>query len=496
MDEIIYLGDLECYKNATPEMQEHPLMSPNRGFDLSKIQTENVAQEIKDFIIDRGKKLTPLSIRADLYPFNLACDFLNTTGSDISTFKDINVNDMEKKAKVWLLKNQKKLSQKRYRTATGTEEITDAELIKYLRKICDFINKTEESFDYESDRWYLADIPIVVKVNPTKSTKSISFKKIPQDGIKSEIKKVIYIHLSRCALGTVEAEMTAINRFCLFLSEQYAEVTSLKDVDRDLLEKYLIHTNTVAKGRKSYSKELCHLKSVLVTAGKILESKDLETLFYADDISKVPSRLYKVYSDAELKRLNAAIVERDPQVARALMIHQLLGTRISETLTLKRNSLYQSETGNWMMKIHQIKTGKDYSKAVNDDIKKLFEKACEYTKEKYGDTEYVFVTDKEPQKPMQYSRIQYQLMAMITSNNLVDDSGVRFGVGTHIWRHCYGKRLTELHVDDVTIAKLMGHANTSNLKHYRKVGNEMLSNETRIMRQSMDEIIENIMKEW
>lgn len=178
------------------------------------------------------------------------------------------------------------------------------------------------------------------------------------------------------------------------------------------------------------------------------------------------------------------------------MIHQLLGTRISETLILKRNSLYQSETGNWMMKIHQIKTGKDYSKAVNDDIKKLFEKACEYTKEKYGDTEYVFVTDKEPQKPMQYSRIQYQLMAMITSNNLVDDSGVRFGVGTHIWRHCYGKRLTELHVDDVTIAKLMGHANTSNLKHYRKVGNEMLSNETRIMRQSMDEIIENIMKEW
>lgn len=496
MDEIIYLGDLECYKNATPKMQEHPLMSPNRGFDLSKIQTENVAQEIKDFIIDRGKKLTPLSIRADLYPFNLACDFLNTTGSDISTFKDINVNDMEKKAKVWLLKNQKKLSQKRYRTATGTEEITDAELIKYLRKICDFINKTEESFDYESDRWYLADIPIVVKVNPTKSTKSISFKKIPQDGIKSEIKKVIYIHLSRCALGTVEAEMTAINRFCLFLSEQYAEVTSLKDVDRDLLEKYLIHTNTVAKGRKSYSKELCHLKSVLVTAGKILESKDLETLFYADDISKVPSRLYKVYSDAELKRLNAAIVERDPQVARALMIHQLLGTRISETLTLKRNSLYQSETGNWMMKIHQIKTGKDYSKAVNDDIKKLFEKACEYTKEKYGDTEYVFVTDKEPQKPMQYSRIQYQLMAMITSNNLVDDSGVKFGVGTHIWRHCYGKRLTELHVDDVTIAKLMGHANTSTLKCYRKVGNEMLSNETRIMRRSMDEIIENIMQEW
>lgn len=49
-------------------------------------------------------------------------------------------------------------------------------------------------------------------------------------------------------------------------------------------------------------------------------------------------------------------------------------------------------------------------------------------------------------------------------------SGELIGVGTHIWRHCYGKRLTEMHVDDVTIAKLLGHANTSNLKHYRKVG--------------------------
>ena len=48
---------------------------------------------------------------------------------------------------------------------------------------------------------------------------------------------------------------------------------------------------------------------------------------------------------------------------------------------------------------------------------------------------------------------------MIQKQNLRDDSGELIGVGTHIWRHCYGKRLTEMHVDDVTIAKLLGHAN-------------------------------------
>lgn len=97
---------------------------------------------------------------------------------------------------------------------------------------------------------------------------------------------------------------------------------------------------------------------------------------------------------------------------------------------------------------------------------------------------------------MQYSRIQYQLMVMIQKQNLRDDSGELFGVGTHIWRHCYGKRLTEMHVDDVTIAKLLGHANTSNLKYYRKVGNALLANETRQMRNFMDEILTDVIHEW
>ena len=53
-----------------------------------------------------------------------------------------------------------------------------------------------------------------------------------------------------------------------------------------------------------------------------------------------------------------------------------------------------------------------------------------------------------------------------------------------------------MHVDDVTIAKLLGHANTSNLKHYRKVGDALLANETRQMRNFMDEILTDVIHEW
>ena len=314
--------------------------------------------------------------------------------------------------------------------------------------------------------------------------------------IKNQVKCVIYMHLSTVALGTVLAEMTAINRFSQFLNERYIDIDSLEEVDRKVCEDYLVYINTEAIGRKSYSKDLSHLRSIFVTAGKVLENEKLENLFFRDDLGKVPAKLYKVYSHAELKRLNAAIVEGDEQIARALILHQLLGTRISETLSLEQDAIREGREGRFFIRIKQIKTRKTFEKPINEDIRQLFEKSCEYTQAKYGNRKYVFVNDTNPDQAMQYSRIQYQLMVMIQKQNLRDDSGELIGVGTHIWRHCYGKRLTEMHVDDVTIAKLLGHANTSNLKHYRKVGDALLANETRQMRNFMDEILTDVIHEW
>lgn len=496
MADKIYLRELDNYIKASDEEKKHPLMAPDRCFDLSKLPETEIRDEFEVFIRCRGQTLTPLSIKSDMYPFNQLRLFLSENYPDICSFEGFDLKEGERKCKAWLLKNSKNLTQKRVKTNTGKTEITDSDVLKYLRKIVAFFNSEEETFRYDSDIWYMKNIPISLRDNPTKKVKSINFKKIPQENLRMEVKQILYIHLSQKALGTVMAEVTALNRFAIYLSEQYPEVISLHDIDRELMEEYLAYTNTEATGRKSYSKELHHLKTVLNTAANVLEDDELDSLFYIDDIGNEPERIYKVYSDAELKRLNAAIVEMDAQIARALTLHQMLGTRISETLSLKQDAIYKGGTGKWLIRIEQIKSRRSYEKVINDDVKALFDKASSYTNEKFGKQEYVFVNEKQPAEPMQYGRIQYQVMAMITKNNLSDDNGERFGVGTHIFRHCYGKKLTEMHVDDVTIAKLLGHANTFSVRHYRKIGNETLSRETREMRDAMDDIIKGILDDW
>ena len=61
--------------------------------------------------------------------------------------------------------------------------------------------------------------------------------------------------------------------------------------------------------------------------------------------------------------------------------------------------------------------------------------------------------------------------------------------GTHIFRHCYGKKLTEMHVDDWMIAKLLGHTSIYSVHHYRKIGNKLMADETRAAREKMDNFL-------
>ena len=66
-----------------------------------------------------------------------------------------------------------------------------------------------------------------------------------------------------------------------------------------------------------------------------------------------------------------------------------------------------------------------------------------YTKEKYGETEYIFVSDKNPERPMQYSALQGRVIRLIYREDIRDDNGRIFGFGTHMYRQVCTSRLIQ-----------------------------------------------------
>ena len=71
-----------------------------------------------------------------------------------------------------------------------------------------------------------------------------------------------------------------------------------------------------------------------------------------------------------------------------------------------------------------------------------------------------------------------------------------FGFNTHMYRHYYGVKLTEMHLDDWTIAKLLGHKNVKSVKYYRKMSNQVMADETREVRKFMSDIMREHLDGW
>ena len=148
------------------------------------------------------------------------------------------------------------------------------------------------------------------------------------------------------------------------------------------------------------------------------------------------------------------------------------------------------------MRIFQIKRQNTVYKPANETVVKLIEKSAAYTREHFGQEEYVFVSQEDPKKPMSYASIQYQMMKLIREKNLTDANGEYYGVGTHIFRHTMGQRLTQMHIDDKTIASLLGHSGTGSVDKYRRFGSKALADETRETRRKYDSVINQVRKEW
>ena len=87
-------------------------------------------------------------------------------------------------------------------------------------------------------------------------------------------------------------------------------------------------------------------------------------------------------------------------------------------------------------------------------------------------------------------------MAMIQKEQLKDGNGKLFGFNTHMFRHYYGSKITEMDLDDWTLAKLFGHKSIKSVKYYRRMSNHRLAEDTREIRERKSQFIAGYLEGW
>lgn len=469
-------------------------MGKDPYYDLTLAPSDKMREELAAFIMHRAGSVSMATVYGERQFYKKVCSFLQKRANRSESFRDRDAETWLRQFKAWMLAEGIPLTIEKH-GVYGNVSVGRSQLLNYFIRILKFMELGEEQGkETDKDIWELDKLDIQIRANPIKKCRTLNFTGIPQEGIREELKKGIYLNLQKEAIACVQKEMTAMRRLTGYLADRQKGVQSCRDISREVLEEYLTYLKTEDTTTNSYHADLNRLRAVLESIGKACSYPNLEMLFLNRDIPPTRQPEFRVYSDDELKRLNAGIVKLDEQIARAMVIHQMLGTRISDTLTLQTDCLYESgeET---IIRIRQMKT-KTFEKPVSSELADLIRRAIAYTEERHGPTKFIFVDDRNPENPLPYNRIQEKVVAMIHEENLRDDNGRLFGFGSHMYRHYYGVKLTEMHLDDFTIAKLLGHSSVRNVKYYRKMSNQTLADETRKVRDMLSEIILQNLDGW
>ncbi len=489
----IYYKELPCFENASEEYQKRKYKEPY--FDLEWLPTEEMRQEMEGFIRMRGASRSMATILLEKKRYKEIQRFLQKTlNKRTRSFRELDPEIWIKRLKAWMLEKGMPIT-RMSKNPYGTQVVKTARLILYFDAFLKYLEPEDPRDEREKDIWEIDKLDIKIRKNPIYNMKTLNFRQISQPDLREEIKKAIYLHLTYETLGTVQGELSSMRGFSKFLEKEKPEVQSCTDVNREVLEAYLIYKMTRSQHYKSNNNNVMHLRSILETVGKLYGYRHLENLFLNTDIPPEIQPEFKVYSDDEAKRLNASITKLDVQIARCMIIHQMLGTRISDTLTLERDCLFK-KYGHEMIRIRQPKAKTSYEKPINSDLVALIRKAIEYTEQHFGKTQYIFVDENDPAKPLQYSTIKHKVLTMIQREQLRDDKGEYFKFNSHMFRHYYGVKLTELHLDDWTLARLLGHSRLHAVNHYRKMNNQVMADETRTIRNMMSDIIYANLDGW
>ena len=494
-DNFIFYKDLECFKDVPKKRQSSPRYHPEYFFNLNLLP-EALIEEFRLFITDRGKELSFTCIDGERQSFHRIAEFLCDTYPSIKSMYEIDKEECLHKYKVWAMKNQIPLTVTSKSKVSISKVTSTHPILIFLRTILRYFTVEDGLFHFEDDIWQLDRLDFPVKLPETANIHTINFSNIIQDELKAEVKKTILFRLKEVSVRTVVQEIHVISEFTSFLAREYEEIVSFAELDREVIEAYLIYLNTEDTRRKNYHGEVIHLKNLIEIIGLVIDEYSLTKLFAPEDIPKNNIPIYRFYTDSELKTLNEGFKTLDPQTGRLMVLHELLGCRISETLTLKTDCISKDDDGQLYISIYQPKVNRSYKKPINEDIKTLIERSIAYTTKNYGPREYVFVNDKDPSKPFSYNAMFYRVQCMIMENDLRDDHGELFTVSTHLFRKTYGKRLCDMGLDDSVIAKLLGHSNTSSVRHYRRMTSVPLAEGTKNLREEKDKTINKYKGGW
>lgn len=340
-------------------------------------------------------------------------------------------------------------------------------VLGWFRQMYMYIEEiTTERNEYDKDVWDIRNMGFGHKVAKSQPYYTIPFVRISQPWFKQAAKQFVLYRIKTKAVSTVRVDLKGPIRLSEFLAENRPDIHGLKQFDRPMMEEFIAWLSHFGYEPTSFNHHITGLKNMFSTL-RFIEYEDVPTkkLLLSSDYRKKPTKEPEFFSDSELRRLNSHLHELPVQIARMVFVLENVGMRISDVCCMEDDCLKKNINGEYVLRYYQSKTGKTNTVPINRIVALTIEEAIRESKEKYGKAcKYVFAGTAE--RPYLGNTFRQHMRKLAKNNDLKYDDGTPFNIKTHTFRGTVATQYANLGIDINLISLLLGHIDTSTLKHY------------------------------
>ena len=132
MENKFYIKELDSYKKASDKSKKR--MGTDPKYDLELLPSEQMQNEIRDFLLDRSKKIGAEKIYTQRRFYHHLCHMLQKQRNKPESFLDWDKTKWIQQMKIWLMKQGLPLTES-YKKTNGGKGIVQAKTLLYVLKI-------------------------------------------------------------------------------------------------------------------------------------------------------------------------------------------------------------------------------------------------------------------------------------------------------------------------------------------------------------------------
>jgi len=356
------------------------------------------------------------------------------------------------------------------RRAEPKEPSTRALLAYARRRVEDLADADGWEGEYPRDVWQMRRLGF-------EGNQTLRFDQIPQPWLKTLTKRWLRWRLGTdLNLETVRRGLRSLNRFAAFLDS--IGVSSLAELDRVVLERYLADLHAEWAGRQRHGDHIGQLNTFLHAVRQHGWDDTLSptALLFTDDFPQRTERGPRALAEQVMAQVeHPDNLDRWPNPAYRLVTVILIrcGLRVSDALQLPHDCVVLDSAGAPYLRYLNHKMKREALVPIDEELHALI--ADQQSRGSHGSPTASSILFPRPTKnpdglsPTGSSTYRLALYRWLENCDVRDEHGRAVRLTPHQWRHTLGTRLINRDVPQEVVRRILDHDSPQMTAHYARL---------------------------